>query len=551
MKIVIIGGNAAGAAAAPRLRRLQPEAEIVVLERGEYVTTASCGLPYYIGGIVPLEKLYVHTPESFRKVYGVDLRIRTEVKRILPKEKKVLAKDLVSGREYEESYDKLLLTTGAEPVKPPIPGAELPGVFTLRGISDAVKIRSFIESKAPRRCVIVGGGSIGVEMAHNLHGLGMKVTIVEFADHAVGPLDLEMAAFVQRHIREKGVELLLKTALKGIEPAGNGSLVALTDRNKIETDMILLSVGVRPESALAMETGIALGVRGTIAINEFMQTSEPDIYAAGDAVETTDLVSGGRIFVPLSGPANRQGKLAAENICCAERPYRGTAGAAVLLAFDLTAAWVGMNERTAAARMIPHEASYTSARSHAGYYPGAEGMTVKLVFETGSGRLLGAQAVGRDNTDKVMDVLATALQAKMTVEDLGELELCYAPPFASMPTPVAMAGNVALNVLTGEMPVFHWHEAEALGRDPDTLLVDVGSPKEYAAGHIPGAVNIPVSALEENLPRIEKAKRVRVYSHSAAGGHEACIYLTGRGLDCRSLAGGYALYEVAASETAH
>jgi len=546
MKVLIVGGVAGGASAAARLRRLDEKAQIVMIERGEYISFANCGLPYYIGGeIKEKSDLTLQTPESFRARFNVDVRNFTEVISINKSEKTVTAINLKTGRQYTESYDKLILSMGAEPIKPPIKGIDSDRVFTIRNIPDTLKIKNYIDEKSAKSAVVVGGGYIGVEMAENLKLAGLDVTIVELADHVIGPLDIEMACEVHRYIRGKGVKLVLSNGVKEIEEVGNKLIVKLNN-NSIETDIVIMSVGVRPETQLAKDAGLELNARGSIIVNEHMETSEKDIYAVGDAVEVMDFVTGVKAFIPLAGPANRQGRIAADNICGIKSKYSGTQGSSILKVFDMTVAMTGINERTAKALGLKYDKVYTYSSSHAGYYPGSTYMTIKTIFEKDTGKILGAQIVGFGGVDKRCDVLATAIRAGMTGFDLAELELCYAPPFSSAKDPVNMVGFVIENTLRGLVKNFHWHDVEKLPRDGSVTILDVREPSEVLRGKIEGSINIPLDDLRDNLEKLDKTKPVYVYCFSGLRSYIACRMLTGRGFDAYNLSGGYRLYKSAA-----
>ena len=539
MKTIIIGGVAGGASAAARLRRLNENDEIIILERGDYISFANCGLPYFIGGeITDRNMLTLQTPESFRKRFNIDVRVKSEAVKISPEAHSVTVRNADTGEEYEETFDKLILSPGAEPIRPNISGMELPHVFTLRNIPDTMKIKGFIDSNKPIKAVVVGGGYIGVEMAENLVSAGLDVSIVELADHLIGPLDADMAADVHRYIRSKGIKLFL-----------NNGVTEITDKKvilqngSIEADMVIMSVGVRPETSLAKECGIALNPRGSIIVNSRMQTNYPDIYAVGDAVEVKDFVTGLASFIPLAGPANKQGRIAADNISGIPSEYTGTQGSAVLKLFDMTVATTGLNEKRAAAEGIEYDKTYTYSASHASYYPNATNMSVKVLWDKNTKKLIGAQIVGFDGVDKRMDVLAAAIRFGAEVTDLKELELCYAPPFGSAKDPVNMAGFVAENVINGTVKQFFWHDIEKLPRDGSVTLLDVRTKTEIARGMIDGFINIPLDTLRDNLDKLPKDKPVYVHCHSGLRSYIACRILSGNGYDCYNLAGGWRLYE--------
>ena len=544
MKTIIIGGVAGGATAAARLRRLDEKAEIIILERGEYVSFANCGLPYYIGGVITdREDLTLQTPESFKARFNIDVRVLNEAVKISPDTKTVTVKNLRTGETYEEPYDNLILSMGAEPIRPNIEGADGSNVFTLRNIPDTLKIKNYINTAKPRSAVVIGGGYIGVEMAENLAQAGIKVAIVELADHLIAPLDFDMAADVHRYIKSKGIYLHLNNGVKSI----HGNTVVLQN-GEITADMIIMSVGVRPETAIAKDCGIELNPRGSIVVNNKMQTNIPNIYAVGDAVEVEDFTTKKPAFIPLAGPANKQGRIAADNIAGYESIYTGTQGSAVLKLFDMTVATTGLNEKTATAAGIDYDKTYTYSASHATYYPGAAQMSIKALWDKKTLKIIGAQIVGFDGVDKRMDVLATAIRLGAKITDLTTLELCYAPPFSSAKDPVNMLGFVAENIVSGKLKQFFWHDVENLARDGSVFLLDTRTPFEVMQGKIDGFVNIPLDELRERIDEIPKDKLVYVHCHSGLRSYLACRILTGNGYDCYNLAGGWRLYESVINE---
>ena len=544
MKTIIIGGVAGGATAAARLRRLDEKAEIIILERGEYVSFANCGLPYYIGGVITdREDLTLQTPESFKARFNIDVRVLNEAVKISPDTKTVTVKNLRTGETYEEPYDNLILSMGAEPIRPNIEGADGSNVFTLRNIPDTLKIKNYINTAKPRSAVVIGGGYIGVEMAENLAQAGIKVAIVELADHLIAPLDFDMAADVHRYIKSKGIYLHLNNGVKAI----NGNTVILQN-GEITADMIILSVGVRPETAIAKDCGIELNGRGSIVVNNKMQTNIPNIYAVGDAVEVEDFITKKPAFIPLAGPANKQGRIAADNIAGYESVYTGTQGSAVLKLFDMTVATTGLNEKSATAAGIDYDKTYTYSASHATYYPGAAQMSIKALWDKKTLKIIGAQIVGFDGVDKRMDVLATAIRLGAKITDLTTLELCYAPPFGSAKDPVNMLGFVAENIVSGKLKQFFWHDVENLARDGSVFLLDTRTPFEVMQGKIDGFVNIPLDELRERIDEIPKDKPVYVHCHSGLRSYLACRILTGNGYNCYNLAGGWRLYESVINE---
>ncbi len=539
MKTLIIGGVAGGASAAARLRRLKEHDEIILIERGEYISFANCGLPYYIGGeITDRKMLTLQTPESFRRRFNIDVRVKNEAVEIIPEEHIVKIRKVDSGEVYDESYERLILSPGAKPIRPNIKGCDLPHVFTLRNIPDTIKIKGFIETEKPKKAVVVGGGYIGVEMAENLAKAGLEVSVVELAEHLIAPLDYDMAADVHQYIRSRGINLYLNN---GVTEITNNEVLLKTVR--IPADMVIMSVGVTPETDLARECRIAVNGRGSIIVNSRMQTSYPDIFAVGDAVEVRDFMTGRAAFIPLAGPANKQGRIAADNIAGIPSEYSGTQGSSVLKLFDMTVAATGLNEKRAKEASIEYDKTYTYSASHASYYPGAENMSVKVLWDKHTHKLLGAQIVGFEGVDKRMDVLAAALRFGAKVTDLKELELCYAPPFSSAKDPVNMVGYVAENVISGTLKQFFWHDIETLSRDGSVTLLDVRTKSEAARGMIDGFVNIPLDNLREEIVNISKDKPVYVHCHSGLRSYIACRILSGNGYDCYNLAGGWRLYE--------
>ncbi|MBC8560105.1 FAD-dependent oxidoreductase [Fumia xinanensis] len=545
MKVVIIGGVAGGATAAARLRRLDENAQIIVLERSGYVSYANCGLPYYIGGTIQNEKaLTLQTPESFKRRFNVDVRVQNEVLAIRPEQKSVTVRRLSDGTTYEESYDKLILSPGAKPVRPNLPGINHERIFTLRSVEDTFRIHRFVEENAPKRAVVVGGGFIGLEMAENLTHLGLSVTVVERLNQVMSPIDYDMACGVHAYLKDKGVSLFLGSSVEGFEPADDGLRTILDKGRTLTSDMVILAIGVTPETHLAKEAGLRLGQRGSIAVNDRMETSIPDIYAVGDAVEVRHFVTGSETLIPLAGPANKQGRIAADNICGRDSRYKGSQGSSVLKLFDMTVAATGINEDAAKKAGIEYDKVITFTASHATYYPGASNMTVKTLFDPQSGKVLGAQIVGFEGVDKRIDVLATAIRAGMTVYDLEELELSYAPPYSSAKDPVNMAGFAAVNVLDGTVKQYHWHDVPALPKDGSVTLLDTRTDEEYARGHIDGTLHIPVDVLREHLSELDPSKPVYVNCQSGLRSYIACRILSGHGYDCYNLSGGWRFYDL-------
>jgi NADPH-dependent 2,4-dienoyl-CoA reductase/sulfur reductase-like enzyme/rhodanese-related sulfurtransferase len=549
-RLVIVGGVAGGASAATRARRLCEPCEITLFERGPHVSFANCGLPYFVGGEIADETdLLVQTPERLRAWFNLDVRVRTEVISIDRTNRRVKARELDSGREYEQPYDALILSTGAAPLIPPIPGIDRPGHFTVRNIPDVEKILAWINECGARRAVVVGGGYIGLEMAEQLKRRGLAVTVVEALPQVMAPLDPEMAAWLHTELRANGVELHLGDAVSAFEtpsanePAG-ASTVVLKSGRRLPADLVILGLGVRPEIGLAKSAGLEIGERGGIRVNEHLQTSDPNIWAVGDAIEVRDAVTGAWNLVPLAGPANRQGRIAADNILGRPSRYRGTWGTAILRLFNLTAACTGANEKCLRRAGIPFQALHLHPNSHAAYYPGAEPMALKILFAPDTGQLLGAQVVGRDGVDKRIDVLATALQAGLTVHDLAELELAYAPPFGSAKDPVNLAGMAAQNVLAGEVSLAQWNEISLLNPET-TILLDVRHPDELAEGRIPGSIHIPLSNLRARCGELPRNREIVVYCRSGQRSYYACRILTQRGFRARNLTGSYRTWKAA------
>lgn len=544
-KVCIVGGVAGGASCATRLRRLDEGAEIILFERGDYVSFANCGLPYHISGVIPKrEALLVATPQLLKNRFRIDVRLRQEVVQIDREKKEIEVRDLAAGRSYRESYDVLVLAPGAEPLKPLFLGVDLPGVFTLRTIPDMDAIIRWIEEKAAHQAVVIGGGYIGLEVAENLKRRGLDVAVVEQMNQVMATLDYEMAALVQAHLREKGIALYLGEQVKGIEQGGNG-LVIRTAGREIPADLVLVAVGVRPERRLAADAGLEIGPTGGIRVDEYLRTSDPDIYAVGDAVEVTHFVSGTPVVVPLAGPANRQGRLVADNICGRKIAYRNTQGTSIIKVFDLVAAATGLNERVLTRLERKFRSVIVHPFSHATYYPGATQMSIKLLFDPADGKLLGAQVVGQEGVDKRIDVLATALRAGMTVFDLEHLELAYAPQFSSAKDAVNIAGFAAANILRGDVDVVAWDELPAL-QNKGALLLDVRTPAEVKQGVIPGGVNIPLDELRERLSELPRDRRIVAYCGVGLRSYVAYRILKAAGFSgIFSLSGGWRTWKAA------
>lgn len=539
-KIVIVGGVAGGASAACRARRLDESAEIILFEKGPYVSFANCGLPYYVGGaIAERGKLTVQTPKSLNTRFNIDVRVQCEVTAIDPQAHEVEVVDHAAGMTYREPYDKLLLSPGAEPVRPPLPGINLPGVLTVRSIPDVDRVCETVEAGKAARAVVVGGGFIGIEMAENLIDRGLEVDLVEMANHVIKSLDFDMAVDLHRELRAHGVRLHLGEGLSSIEMVGSGLAVNTSKDQRIACDVVILAIGVRPESSLALGSGIACGPRGHIVVDEHMRTSAPDVYAVGDAIQVTDFVSGAKTAIPLAGPANRQGRMAAENMLGGDRAYTGTQGSSIVKVFSLAAASTGLTEESARAQGIDVDKTYLTQPSHATYYPGAKMMGLKVLWEKGTGKLLGAQAVGAEGVDKRIDVVATAIRFGANVRDLASLELCYAPPFNSAKDPMNMAGFVAENVLTGKLHQFFPEDVADLPRDDSVTLLDVRTPGECARGMIEGFTNIPVDEIRARVDEIPAGKPVYLHCKSGQRSYIAYRILTSLGYECYNLAGGY------------
>lgn len=533
-KYIIIGGVAGGASAAARLRRLDETAEIILVERGEHISFANCGLPYYIGGAIKeRERLFVQTPASFAKRFHVDVRVETEVLAIDPAAKKITVQAKNRGR-YEEAYDALLLAPGAKPLKPAIPGIDHPRILSLRNIPDADQLRQRAEGT---RAIVIGGGFIGLEMAENLRRRGLEVMVVEAAEHILAPFDADMAAIVEKELQAKGVFLFLGDGVTSFTGTEDSVSVTLTSGKTLSADFVVLAIGVRPDTDFIKTSGLALGPRGHILVDEHLQTNMAAVYAVGDAVEVIDFVSGEKTAVPLAGPANRQGRVAADNMAGQKSVYRGVQGTSILRVFDLTAAATGSNERSLKRQQKDYKVVQIHPLSHAGYYPGAKMLTLKLLF-AGDGRILGAQAVGQDGVDKRIDVIATVLRLEGTIYDLTELELAYAPPFSSAKDPVNMAGYVAENILSGRAEFIAYEQLPAAVK-AGALVLDVSTAGEYEAGHIPEAINIPVDELRQRLSELRVDQPLVVYCKVGIRGYLAERILKQQGFSVKNLMGGY------------
>lgn len=541
-KILIVGGVAGGATAAARLRRMDENCEIILFEKGEYISFANCGLPYYIGGEIRKKSaLTLQTPQSFHLRFDVDVRTYSEVISIERKAKSVQVRNLQSGEVYSESYDKLLLSPGAAPIIPPIEGIRSKRVFTLRNIPDTYKIKDYIDRQKPRTVAVVGGGYIGVEMAENLHNAGIAVILIEMQNQVIAPLDFDMACDVHRHMESKGVKLMLNSTVRSVKEMPDGLSVVL-DSGEISADMLIMAIGVRPDTAIARDAGIEINERGAIIVDDSMQTSDHNIYAVGDAVEVTDFITRQKTVIPLAGPANKQGRIAADNICGIRSSYDGTQGSAILKVFDMTVATTGINEKNAKRLSLNYDKSFTYSASHASYYPGAENMSIKTIFEKNTGKILGAQIVGFQGSDKRCDVMATAIHFGATASDLTKLELCYAPPYSSAKDPVNMVGFVIENLQSGNVKNFHWHDVENLPHDGSITLLDTRTPFEFESSHIDGFINIPLDEIRQRMNEIDKAKPVYVTCQVGLRGYVACRILSQNGYDCYNLSGGFRLY---------
>lgn len=549
MKYLIVGGVAGGATVAARLRRMDEKANIILFERGKYVSYANCGLPYYIGGTISeRDKLFVQTAEGFRARFNIDIRTEQEVISIHPKEKTVEVKEFATGQTYTESYDKLILSPGAEPLRPGIEGIGSNKIFTLRNVPDTDTIKSYVDRNQPRHAVVVGGGFIGLEMAENLHELGLDIAVVEMANQVMAPLDYSMAAIVHQQLIEKKVDLRLEDGVSRFEETNDSITVHLRSGKQIATDLVILSIGVRPETRLAKEAGLAIGSLGGISVNEYMQTSDPDIYALGDAVEVLNPITGKPALIPLAGPANKQGRIVADNIVFGNREtYQGTIGTSIAKVFDLTVAAAGANAKLLKREGIAYQSSYTHSASHAGYYPGAVPMSIKILFSPDNGQLLGAQVVGFDGVDKRIEMLAQAIQRKGTVYDLTELEQAYAPPYSSAKDPVNMAGYVAANILTKKVETINWRDIASLGSD--VQLIDVRTADECGLRTIPGAINIPLDELRSRLSEISHDKPIVVTCAVGLRGYLAYRILVQNGFkNVKNLSGGFKTWSIATAK---
>lgn len=543
MKVVIIGGVAGGATSAARIRRLDEQAEIIVFERSGFISYANCGLPYYIGGTIEDEKdLTLQTPDSFWKRFRVKMVVHHEVISIHPESKSVTVKNLETGTVFTERYDKLLLSPGAKPIKPNLDGVDSDKIFTLRTVEDTLKIKNYTNAHQPESAVIVGGGFIGIEVAENLRNLGINVTLVEAAEQLMNPFDGDMASFIHAEMRKNGINLMLNTMVEGFSETDHGIDVKIKNASAIHTDMVVMAIGVLPETTLAKEAGLELGIKGSIVVNHRMETSVPDIYAVGDAVQIRNFVTDTDTLLSLAGPANKQGRIAADNICGGDSHYTGGQGSSVIKIFDMTAAATGISEKTAKALGIAADKVILSPMSHAGYYPGGKVMTLKVLFEKDTYRLLGAQIAGFEGVDKRIDVLATAIRAGMKAYELTELDLAYAPPYSSAKDPVNMAGYIIENIKNGIVKQWYYENDKTLPRDGSVTLLDTRTSLEYSRGHVEGFVNIPVDELRERIEELDKSKPVYVICQSGLRSYIASRILIGNDFDAYNFAGGFRFY---------
>jgi NADPH-dependent 2,4-dienoyl-CoA reductase/sulfur reductase-like enzyme/rhodanese-related sulfurtransferase len=549
MKYIIVGAVAGGASTAARIRRLDEHAEIIIFEKGEYISFANCGLPYYIGEVIKdRNKLFVQTAAAFNQRFNIDVRVQTEVTAINPSSKTITAVKQVTGEVYEETYDKLILSPGAEPIRPPLPGIGIEGIFTLRNVRDTDYIKAYVQQKQVTRAVIIGAGFIGLEMAENFYELGLDVTVVEMINQVMAPVDYPVASFVQQHIRSKRVHLRLNTAVTGFTKTGDKIDVTLNNGEVLIADVVLLSIGVRPDTRLAAMANLKIGPAKGIWVNEFLQTSDPDIYAVGDAIEFENPITHQPMITYLAGPANKQGRICADNVVLGNvRSYKGSINTAIVKVFDMTVGTTGTASKHLTAAGIEHIVSTTHSGSHAGYYPGSKQMTIQIAFAPGDGRLLSAQVAGYDGVDKRLDVFASFIKQGKTIYDLIEFEHAYAPPYSSAKDPVNMAGFVAENILLDRLRVFYWDKIEQL--KPGDLLIDVRREDEYEAGNIAGAINIPVDELRNRLAEIPIAKNIYIYCEAGFRGYLAQRILRQNGYNkVANLSGGYYLWKSCTNE---
>ena len=544
MKYIIVGAVAGGASTAARLRRLDEHAEILIFEKGEYISYANCGLPYYIGDVIKdRNKLFVQTAAAFNKRFNIDVRVRNEVISINAEEKTISAINLITGAVYSESYDKLVLSPGAEPIRPPLPGINNEGIFTLRNVNDTDYIKSYVNNKTTKKAVVVGAGFIGLEMAENLHHLGIEVSIIEMGNQILAPLDFPIAAMVQQHIRSKGVKMYLNTVVSGFEKTNNGLSVLLNNGNTINADIVILSIGVKPDTKLVMNAGLKIGDAKGIYVNEFLQTSNEDIYAVGDAIEFVNPITNQAMITYLAGPANKQGRICANNIVLGNtHKYNGAINTAIVKVFDMTVGAAGTASKNLHKANIAHVVSTTHSGSHAGYYPDAKQMTIQIAFSPTDGSLLSAQVAGYDGADKRLDILSGVIKSKGTIYDLVEFEHAYAPPYSSAKDPVNMVGFVAENILQKRLSIFYWNEMDKIKEED--LLLDVRTKEEYENGKIQNSINIPVDEIRNRLTEIPKEKNIFIYCEAGLRGYLAQRILKHNGyMNVLNLSGGYKLWK--------
>ena len=551
MKVIIVGGVAGGATAAARIRRLNEHAEITVFERSGYISYANCGLPYYIGDVITdPEELTLQTPESFFKRFRINMKIHHEVISIHPERKTVSVKNLENGEIFEEKYDKLILSPGAKPTQPRLPGVGIDKLFTLRTVEDTFRIKEYINKNHPKSAVLAGGGFIGLELAENLRELGMDVTIVQRPKQLMNPFDPDMASMIHNEMRKHGIKLVLGYTVEGFKEKDNGVEVLLKDNPSLQADMVVLAIGVTPDTVLAKEAGLELGIKESIVVNDRMETSVPDIYAAGDAVQVKHYVTGNDALISLAGPANKQGRIIADNICGGDSRYLGSQGSSVIKVFDMTAATTGINETNAKKSGLEVDTVILSPMSHAGYYPGGKVMTMKVIFEKESYRLLGTQIIGYEGVDKRIDVLATAIHAGLNATQLKDLDLAYAPPYSSAKDPVNMAGFMIDNIAKGTLKQWHLEDMDKISKDKDVVLLDVRTVGEFSMGHIDGFKNIPVDELRERISEIEKGKPVYLICQSGLRSYIASRILEGNGYETYNFSGGFRFYDAVVNDRA-
>lgn len=549
MKVVIVGGVAGGASAAARLRRLDEQAEIIVFERTGFVSYANCGLPYFIGGVIEQESaLTLQSPKGFWDRFHITVKTSHEVTAIHPEEHTVEAHNLETGEHFVETYDKLILSPGAHPIRPELPGIDSNKLFSLRTVEDTLRIHSYVQEHKPTSAVVVGGGYIGIEAAENLRELGLEVTLLQRPKQLMNNLDFDMATFVHMKMRDSGINLRLGANVTGFQEVDGHIVTNVAEGSPITADMVLLAIGVMPESHLAKEAGLQLGIKGAIAVNDRMETSAPDVYAVGDAVQVKHQVTGEDAVISLAGPANKQGRIVADVIAGLNSSYKGSLGSSAIKVFDLTVANTGLSEKAASAAGYQYESVVLSPGSHAGYYPGATPMTMKVVFERETLRLLGAQIVGGEGVDKRIDVLATAIQAGIRADQLKDLDLAYAPPYSSAKDPVNMAGFMIENLATGIVKQWHWDQEPSLPRDGSVQLLDVRTTGEYQRGHIEGFTNIPVDSLRDRLNELDAGKPVYAICQSGVRSYIACRILTQHGFNCFNFSGGYRFFAAVTKE---